>query len=168
MKRLEITLLLLIPLSSFGREHITYIPQSTYKIATEENLKIKSFKLGLKCKIYSKLRLIGAPLSTKTVKTTTKAILDHEIKFPSNTNLYLNSPITLTFPLNEITSYVHACSFIADIEAEKNEQNFERKNITLSDYTLKSYNHDASYDFKSVLEYRTLKINKYTNDIVFQ
>ena len=69
--------------------------------------------------------------------------------------------------MNELTSYVHACSFIADIEVIKEGKHFERNDLSLSDYTIDSKNHDSSLDFKNTLNYRTLEINQYTNDIVF-
>ena len=167
MNRLKNTLLFLFPLFSFAGEQITYIAPGTYKVSTEKNLEVQRFELGLKCKIYSKLRLIGAPLSTKIVQTKKKAILNHKIKSITLTNLYLNTPLTLTFPMNEFTSYVHACSFVADIKVVKDGKQFERNNLTLSDYTIDTKDHDASFDLKNTLNYRTLEINKYTNDIVF-
>ena len=167
MNKLKNTLLFLFPLFSFAGEQITYITPGLYKITTERNLEIQRFELGLKCKIYSKLRLIGAPLSTKIVQTKKKAILNHEINSTTLTNLYLNKPLTLTFPMNEFTNYVHACSFIADIVVIKDGKQFERKNLSLSDYTIDSKNHDASFDLINTFNNRTLEINKYTNDIVF-
>ena len=167
MNKLKNTLLFLFPLLTFAGEQITYITPGLYKITTERNLEIQRFELGLKCKIYSKLRLIGAPLSTKIVQTKKKAILNHEINSAVLTSLNLNTPLTLTFPMNEFTSYVHACTFIADIEVVKDGKQYVRNDLSLSDYTIDSKNHDASLDFKNTLNYRTLEINKYTNDIVF-
>ena len=165
MNKLKNTLLFLFPLFAFAEEQITYITPGTYKITTEKNLEIQRFELGLKCKIYSKLRLIGAPISTRINQTKNKVILNHKINSLTLTNLYLNTPLTLTFPMSEFTSYVHACSFIADIIVMKDGKQFKRNDLSLSDYTIHSKNHDASYDFKNTLNYRTLEINKYTNEI---
>ena len=160
-------LLFLTPLITFGKEYKTYVKAGRYKVYTESNLEIQSFELGLRCKIYSKLRFIGAPITTKVVQTEKKNFLKLVRNEANYSYLLLGHPSTLVFSMNELTSYVHACTFIADIKVIKNGDFFERNNLALSDYTIDSSNYDGTFDLTTALNFRNLKINKYTNDIVF-
>lgn len=167
MKTFILLTSIFISQSLFAATFSIIVPRDEYNLNTQNKLKLHLFEMSLECKVYSKLRAMGAPLKITYKRN------DFYERFKVSKKLFRNYTVTsendivLEFNTNSLFNYVHACSFIANIDAELNGTPYYSRQLKISDFTIESTTHNAQIDFQQVLKKKVLKINKNTNDLSF-
>ena len=168
MYKLIIIILLSIPLSSYGKNiNIDIIP-GDFVIVSHPDIDIEHIEMGIRCKIYSKFRILGIPASTKQIVSESFKSLATVKKNDRETIITLHTPLNLQFNLNNITSYIHACTFTSNIHANISNENIYEKDLHLGDFLVDKEFHNATPDLKFTLSHRILKKSRYSENLIFQ
>ena len=145
-----------------------FIKKNNFQVKTQNGVSVKLLELGLKCRVYSKIRILGSPISIEEFETLTMARLDLEKLDGQTTIAKLNENLLLNFNINSLTSYIHACTFFTNVDATFNNEFYSSRGLSISDFTLDGQIHYADIDLQRALNARHLEINKYTNQLNFQ
>jgi len=145
------------------------VSKGEYFIKTQKELKIETIELGIKCKVYNKVRFLGVPVSASEYRNENMIPFELEKINQSLTKATLETSLKLEFNLNSLTSYIHACTFLVNVEASYQGVYYTGKNLSIGDFTVNSPSDFYSSDSLSrALSYRGLFINKYTQKLNFQ
>jgi len=168
LKHLFFLFLLISSNNVLAGNRTIFIPTDSYLVKTQEGLIINEIKIGLRCKLYSKIRILGSPVSIRTHES--PFFTESTLRTASNdsTIMILKDDTSLIFYINNLTSYIHACSFLFDVKAKFKGDLFEAKSLHLGDFTVDEESSDVSSNLSKVLNLRYLKINKYTKQLNFQ
>jgi len=164
---MSISLILISTTALAGTVKIT-VPVESYNLRTEKNIDVYLFEMGLSCRVYSKFRIFGIPANTREETTDTYERFVIEQNAPGKYTLKPENPLNLNFWLNELTSYVHACTFLVNIDALVDGLGYSARGLNISDFVLKSKEFNAQKSFSKALQDRGLIVNKHVDELRFQ
>lgn len=168
MKFLIITIILLFNSLTYAADFRVAISEGKYKINTQDKLKVLLFEVGLECKVYSKLRILGTPAKITYRKSefferfeVTKSLFGkYTVKSENDTYL--------VFGLSTLMSYVHACSVLTNIDATINGKAYSARELSMGDFSVTNQDHNFVLDFNEFLKKKTLYLNSNLDEISFK